>query len=114
METKEITDINSINKIVETLFKQFPVYTILEKKPVQIKILAIKNQNVIIQSPEENPNPIERILLLTNSGNLLQFSFKVTAKDPRGIEILQPNSLTIKTATRINTRIQVSKAPIQI
>ena len=114
METKEITDINSINKMVETLFKQFPVYTILEKKPVQIKILAIKNQNVIIQSPEENPNPIERILLLTNSGNLLQFRFKVTAKDPRGIEILQPNSLTIKTATRINTRIQVSKAPIQI
>ena len=92
METKEITDINSINKMVETLFKQFPVYTILEKKPVQIKILAIKNQNVIIQSPEENPNPIERILLLTNSGNLLQFRFKVTAKEEINLRTFKGNT----------------------
>jgi hypothetical protein len=37
MEIKEITDPNSIFKMAETLFKQFPVYMIIDNKPMQIK-----------------------------------------------------------------------------
>ena len=114
MEIKEITDPISIYKMVETLFKQFPVYTVIEKKPLQVKILAIKNQSVLIQSPDENPSLIDRLLVLTNAGNLLQFKFKVVTKDPRGIELLQPIALTIKTATRTNSRYQAAKVPIHI
>ena len=114
MEIKEITDPISIYKMVETLFKQFPVYTVIEKKPLQVKILAIKNQSVLIQSPDENPSLIDRLLVLTNAGNLLQFKFKVVTKDPRGIELLQPIALTIKTATRTNSRYQAANVPIHI
>jgi|JI9StandDraft_1071089.scaffolds.fasta_scaffold00269_15 hypothetical protein len=114
MEIKEITDPNSIFKMAETLFKQFPVYMIIDNKPMQIKILAMKNLGVLIQSPDTNPNPTERFLILTNAGNLLRFNFKVSTKDPRGIEILNPVSLTIKPATRATNRYQATKAPIYI
>ncbi len=114
MEIKEITDPPSIFKMMGTLFKQFPVYILVDGKPKQIKIIAMKNLGVLIQSPDENPNPTERFLLLTNAGNLLRFTFKVNTKDPRGIEILSPVSLSIKPATRTLNRYQVSKAPIYI
>lgn len=113
METKEITDPNSIFKMIETLYKQFPVYTLINKKPLQVKVLAIKNNSILIQSPE-NITPAERFLFLTNAGNLLQFKFTVVTKDPRGIELLQPTSLFIKNATRTNDRYQVAKVPIYL
>ena len=113
METKEITDPNSIFKMIETLYKQFPVYTLINKKPLQVKVLAIKNNSILIQSPE-NITPAERFLFLTNAGNLLQFKFTVVTKDPRGIELLQPTSLFIKGATRTNDRYQVAKVPIYL
>ena len=50
MGNKKITDPNSIFKMAETLFKQFPVYMIIDNKPIQIKILAMKNLGVLIQS----------------------------------------------------------------
>jgi hypothetical protein len=114
MDIKEITDPPSIFKMTETLFKQFPVYMLVNGKPKQIKIIAMKNLGVLIQSPDENPNPTERILILTNAGNLLRFIFKVNTKDPRGIELLNPTSLTIKPATRTSNRYQASKTPIYV
>ncbi len=114
MDIKEITDPPSIFKMTETLFKQFPVYMLINGKPKQIKIIAMKNLGVLIQSPDENPNPTERILILTNAGNLLRFVFKVNTKDPRGIELLTPTALTIKPATRTSNRYQVSKTPIYV
>ncbi len=114
MDIKEITDPPSIFKMTETLFKQFPVYMLVNGKPKQIKIIAMKNLGVLIQSPDENPNPTERILLLTNAGNLLRFVFKVNTKDPRGIELLNPTALTIKPATRTSNRYQISKTPIYV
>ncbi len=114
MEIKEITDPATIFKMTETLFKQFPVYIIVDGKPKQVKVIAMKNLGVLIQSPDNNPNPTERFLLLTNAGNLLRFTFKVNTKDPRGIELLNPVSLIIKPATRTTNRYQASKAPIYI
>lgn len=113
-ETKEVTDSVSISKMFETLYKQFPIFIIIDGKPKQVKIIAVKNQNVLIQSPDENPNPVERSLFLTNAGNLLHFKFKVNAKDPRGIELLIPVLLSIKTATRTTNRYQASKIPLYI
>ncbi|HNB96808.1 MAG TPA: DUF1577 domain-containing protein, partial [Leptospiraceae bacterium] len=114
METKEITDAASIFKMAEGLFKQFPVYTIVQGKPQQVKVMGMKNQAIVIQTPDENPNPTQRLLIMTNAGNLLQFSFKVNTKDPRGLEVLNPNTLTIKPASRVSNRYQANKAPILI
>ena len=114
MDIKEITDPATIFKMTETLFKQFPVYIIVDGKPKQVKVIAMKNLGVLIQSPDNNQNPTERFLLLTNAGNLLRFTFKVNTKDPRGIELLNPVSLAIKPATRTTNRYQASKAPIYI
>ena len=104
MDIKEITDPATIFKMTETLFKQFPVYIIVDGKPKQVKVIAMKNLGVLIQSPDNNQNPTERFLLLTNAGNLLRFTFKVNTKDPRGIELLNPVSLAIKPATRTTNR----------
>lgn len=114
MDSREITDVGSIFKMAEGLFKQFPIYVIINGKPKQIKVIGMKNQAVVIQSPDDNPNPTQRLLLLTNAGNLLQFNFKVTTKDPRGLEILTPMLLTIKPASRSTNRYQVNKAPIHV
>lgn len=114
MEIKEITDSVSIFKMIETLYKQFPVYTISDRKPKQVRIIAVKSQGVFIQSPDVNPNPTERTLILTNAGNLLQFRFKINTKDPRGIELLYPIALTIQTATRASSRYQANKIPLYV
>lgn len=111
MDKKEITDPSSIFKMLETLYRQFPVYTLIDKKPIQVRIFAVKNQSVLIQSPDST-TPTERFLFLTNSGNLLQFKFKLITKDPRGVELLQPISLSITTATRTMDRYQVTKSSI--
>lgn len=115
MDTKELNDPVTIFKMIETLYKQFPVFTLINGKPLQVKIMAIKNQGLFIQSPDDNPNPAERVLVLTNAGNLLHFKFKVSTKDPRGIELLYPVQLVIKTATRTTNRYQATgKVPLYI
>jgi hypothetical protein len=114
METVEITNATFILKMIETVYRQFPIYSISAGKPKHIKIVEVNHKGVFIQAPGENHKSLERSLFLINEGSLHHFIFKIIGVDAYKIELLYPVSLSISKATRATERYPVATAPLFI
>jgi hypothetical protein len=100
---QEISDIQAIQKIIESSFFHVPVYMSYQNKHYQVKPIKMSPEGLIIRSigrTDKGP----RQLFITNSGNLFLFNF-----DYRGskgdLEVLFPVNLHIEKAQRTAERI---------
>ncbi|MCB1158247.1 MAG: PilZ domain-containing protein [Leptospiraceae bacterium] len=103
-----IKDIESINKIIDTLFFVFPVYLVVDGKPLYIKVVMNTDKGLVVRTPKSvELVGDKRIITITNEGNLYLFLFLKIGEN-KGYEILQPVNLHIKKAQRKSKRIYVA------
>lgn len=106
---KEITDIDGILKVVSALFGKLPVCIIHENKELPVKIIALKNKALIINTALKFTSK-GRILTLVHNGSKFLAQFTLIGGDGNGIEILQPLKISIRPATRQGNRIEMTDA----
>ncbi|TGL58251.1 PilZ domain-containing protein [Leptospira ognonensis] len=104
---KEITDIDGILKVVSALFGKLPVCIIHENKELPVKIIALKNKALIINSALKFTSKA-RILTLVHNGSKFLAQFTLVGGDGNGIEVLQPLKISIRPATRQGNRVEVA------
>lgn len=106
---KEINDIDAIIKVISALFGKLPVHIIHNGKEVSVKIIALKNQSLIISNQLQFANKA-RILTLVHNGSKFITQFLLIGGDGNGIEVLQPIKISIVPATRQGNRVEVANA----
>ncbi|TGN11921.1 PilZ domain-containing protein [Leptospira ilyithenensis] len=106
---KEITDIDGVLKVITALFGKLPVSIQYEGKDIPVKIIALKNKALIINTPLIFPNK-DRNLSVVHNGSKFVAQFLLAGGDGHGIEILTPKKISIVAATRETTRVEVAPA----
>ncbi|BDA78354.1 pilus assembly protein PilZ [Leptospira kobayashii] len=106
---KEITDIEGVLKVITALFGKLPVSIQYEGKDIPVKIIALKNKALIINTPLIFPNK-DRNLSVVHNGSKFIAQFLLAGGDGHGIEILTPRKISIVAATRETTRVEVAPA----
>ncbi|WP_411822222.1 PilZ domain-containing protein [Leptospira sp. 'Mane'] len=106
---KEITDFEGVLKVITALFGKLPVSIQYEGKDIPVKIIALKNKALIINTPLIFPNK-DRNLSVVHNGSKFIAQFLLAGGDGHGIEILTPRKISIVAATRETTRVEVAPA----
>jgi hypothetical protein len=104
---KEIIDKEGMLKVISALFGKLPVSIVHEGKELPVKIIALKNKSLIINTHLKFTNKA-RILTLVHNGSKFISQFLLVGDDGNGIEILQPIKITIGAATRQSSRVEVA------
>jgi hypothetical protein len=107
---KEINDLEGILKVISALFGKLPVSIVLDGKEYPVKVIALKNKALIINTQLKFPSKA-RILSLVHNGNKFIAQFLLVGGDGNGIEILQPLRINIAAATRQGNRVELSNTP---
>ncbi|TGM58131.1 PilZ domain-containing protein [Leptospira vanthielii] len=105
---KEIKDPDGILKVITALFGKLPAYIIYSDKEFPVKIIALKNKALIINTNLKFPNR-DRILTVVHNGSKFLAHFIVAGGDGNGIEILTPVKIQITTASRQGSRVEASQ-----
>ncbi|MCB1189503.1 MAG: PilZ domain-containing protein [Leptospiraceae bacterium] len=105
---KEIKDPETIKNIINSLFGRLPVVMLVNGKPIPIKVVKLSPQGLVIKYLGEKIDSDQRILTLTNNGNLLICLFKYLGGDHTGLQILHPLSISVRPATRSSQRISIN------
>jgi len=93
---KEITDLKSIHKLIDSLYKITPVFMEVDGEDISIKIIDNKPEAVVIRSPKVNSNTTERRLTMKSKENIFIALFTEIDVDDFGNSILKPVSLLIR------------------
>ena len=104
---KEITDKNSIQRIVNNLFGSIPVYLKFFDKDVQVKVIALKKQGLLVRLPVKMEKG-NRILSVIYNNHKFSGVFSVLGSDSIGHEVLSPVVFTIEEAKREINRVEFS------
>jgi hypothetical protein len=99
---KEVTDIHSIKKLVDTLFKMSPVYLEVNGESIPIKYIEFKPEGILIRTPKSDSDTNERILTVTNKDNLFQCNCLEIGSDDFGNSILKPLKLQIQEISNLS------------
>ncbi|PJZ45992.1 PilZ domain-containing protein [Leptospira brenneri] len=105
---KEIKDPEGILKVITALFGKLPAYIINAENEYPVKIIALKNKALIINTNLKFPNR-DRILTVVHNGSKFLAYFIVAGGDGNGIEILTPVKIQITAATRQSSRVDTSQ-----
>ncbi|TGM43190.1 PilZ domain-containing protein [Leptospira levettii] len=105
---KEIKDPEGILKVITALFGKLPAYIVNSEKEFPVKIIALKNKALIINTNLKFPTR-ERILTVVHNGSKFLAHFNLAGGDGNGIEILTPVKIQIATASRQGTRVEASQ-----
>ncbi|EOQ87445.1 type IV pilus assembly protein PilZ [Leptospira yanagawae serovar Saopaulo str. Sao Paulo = ATCC 700523] len=105
---KEIKDPEGILKVITALFGKLPAYIINSDKEFPVKIIALKNKALIINTSLKFPNR-DRVLTVVHNGSKFLAHFNLAGGDGNGIEILTPVKIQITSASRQGTRVEVSQ-----
>lgn len=103
---REIQDKEGMHKILNMLFGRLPVYIIDNGREYPVKIVALKDQGLIV-SHNRKISTENRILTLTHNGTKFLSNFKFLGGDDKGIEILRPIKIVLSEALRSGNRISV-------
>ncbi|MDZ4725801.1 MAG: PilZ domain-containing protein [Leptospira sp.] len=106
---KEISDQDGILKVISALFGKLPVTIVADGKEIPVKVIALKNKALIINTIAKFPSKA-RILTLVHNGNKFVAQLTLIGGDGNGIEILQPLKITILPATRQGNRVEVNQS----
>ncbi|PKA26678.1 PilZ domain-containing protein [Leptospira meyeri] len=105
---KEIKDPDGILKVITALFGKLPAYIINSEKELPVKIIALKNKALIINTNLKFPNR-DRVLTVVHNGSKFLAHFIVAGGDGNGIEILTPVKIQITPASRQGSRVDTSQ-----
>ncbi|TGL90873.1 PilZ domain-containing protein [Leptospira congkakensis] len=105
---KEIKDLEGILKVITALFGKLPAYIINSEKEYPVKIIALKNKALIINTNLKFPNR-DRVLTVVHNGSKFLAHFIVAGGDGNGIEILTPVKIQIVPASRQGSRVDTSQ-----
>ncbi|MCW7492916.1 PilZ domain-containing protein [Leptospira sp. 2 VSF19] len=105
---KEIKDPDGILKVITALFGKLPAYIVNSDKEYPVKIIALKNKALVINTNLKFPNR-DRILTVVHNGSKFLAHFLVAGGDGNGIEILTPVKIQITAATRQGSRVEASQ-----
>ncbi|MCG6145206.1 PilZ domain-containing protein [Leptospira bandrabouensis] len=105
---KEIKDPEGILKVITALFGKLPAYIVNSEKEYPVKIIALKNKALIINTNLKFPNR-DRILTVVHNGSKFLAHFLVAGGDGNGIEILTPVKIQITAASRQGSRVEASQ-----
>ncbi|TGN20119.1 PilZ domain-containing protein [Leptospira idonii] len=104
---KEINDSEGVLKVITALFGKLPVTIQFEGKEVPVKIIALKNKALIINTALKFQDKV-RLLSVIHNGSKFQAHFLLAGGDGNGIEILAPAKISIMAATREGNRVELS------
>lgn len=105
---KEIKDPEGILKVITALFGKLPAYIVNTDKEFPVKIIALKNKALIINTSLKFPNR-DRVLTVVHNGSKFLAHFNLAGGDGNGIEILTPVKIQITAASRQGTRVEASQ-----
>lgn len=105
---KEIKDPEGILKVITALFGKLPAYIFNLDKEYPVKIIALKNKALIINTNLKFPTR-DRILSVVHNGSKFLAHFIVAGGDGNGIEILTPVKIKITAASRQGARVEASQ-----
>ncbi|NUM42694.1 MAG: PilZ domain-containing protein [Leptospiraceae bacterium] len=110
---KELTDPESINKVVNSLFGIVPVSILTDHGEFPIKIIALRPQGLVVRSPKIAFNTRERKLSIVHNNHLIIGEFLFVGGDEvSGVEVLKPYRMIIGPAVRRNERISLPDGSI--
>jgi len=110
---KELTDLESINKVVNSLFGIAPVTILTDQGELPVKIIALRPQGLVVRLPKITFNSRERKLSVIHNGHLIMGDFLFVGGDENsGLEILKPVRMLISPATRRAERITLPDGSI--
>jgi hypothetical protein len=104
---KEIVDSEGVLKVISALFGKLPVTILSEGKEFTVKVIALKNKALIINTALKFPSKA-RIMSLVHNGSRFIAQFSLIGGDGNGIEVLQPLKISIGEAKRQGNRVEVS------
>ncbi|PJZ85677.1 PilZ domain-containing protein [Leptospira harrisiae] len=105
---KEIKDPDGILKVITALFGKLPAYIINSDKEFPVKIIALKNKALVINTNLQFLSK-DRILTVVHNGSKFLAHFIVAGGDGNGIEILTPVKIQITAASRQGSRVDTSQ-----
>lgn len=105
---KEIKDPEGILKVITALFGKLPAFIFNSDKEYPVKIIALKNKALIINTNLKFPSR-DRILTVVHNGSKFLAHFILAGGDGNGVEILTPVKIKITAATRQGARVEASQ-----
>ncbi len=110
VESQEILEKEKILQVIQTLFFNFPVFMIFERKEYSIKPLKLIPEGLIIQSIGREDRE-ERILFVKSNEKVFEISFDLLGINS-GKELLFPRKLSVKNIQDVSNHD--SKTPKKI
>lgn len=110
---KELTDLESIAKVINSLFGTNPVFVQIEQGDLPVKVVALRPQGLVVRFPKIAFSTRERKLSVVHNGHLFVGDFLYVGGDlAAGLEILKPLKMVIGPATRRAERITLPDGSI--
>ncbi len=110
---KELTDLDSINKVINSLFGTNPVTVQTEQGELPVKVVALRPQGLVVRFPKIAFSSRERKLSVIHNGHHIIGDFLYVGGDlAAGLEILKPLKMVIGPATRRAERITLPDGSI--